>query len=442
MPQDALARRLFWVTWLRVAAFTALLGVTLGLSASGRLSAYPVTRTILLDTIVAAYTLAALHAAVLRWSGRARLVAYTQVAFDQCLWTSIVYVSGGASSGATSFYGLTVLVAAILLGLRGAIFAASIGLALYGGLCVALARGLVLPPADQFALTFVRAPADASFPALLNGTGIVVVLLLAGYLAERLRATGGALEVATQRYNEAERLAELGKIAAWLAHEIRNPLGSISGSIELLRESPAISAVDRQLCDIVLREASRLNGLVGDMVDLSKPRSPTAEAVDIAELARDLVALAKRSAAAKGGVQVVYDGPEGHVLARCDGAQIRQVGWNLVRNALQSSSSGSVVIVGVSAKDGRVCLAFDDEGPGIDAAARQRIFDAFYTTRAHGTGIGLAVVKRIIDDHEKMGASIELVASAEGGASFRVSLSQDIAGLRLATASIAPPRIA
>ena len=90
-----------------------------------------------------------------------------------------------------------------------------------------------------------------------DACGIVVVALLGGYLAERLRITGGALEEATERAAAAERLAELGRLSAGLAHEIRNPLGSISGSVEMLRESPALSDEDKQLCAIISREASR-----------------------------------------------------------------------------------------------------------------------------------------------------------------------------------------
>src|SRR5262249_16837977 len=131
-------------------------------------------------------------------------------------------------------------------------------------------------------------------------------------------------------------------------HEIRNPLGSISGSIEMLRESPALSLEDKQLCDIVRREAARLNNLVTDMVDYGKPRVPTAEAVDVAGLARDVVALAARSErSGAGDVAVAYDGPEDTLLARCDGAQMRQVLWNLVRNAVQASGAGSKVTVRV-----------------------------------------------------------------------------------------------
>src|SRR5256885_2305771 len=86
--------------------------------------------------------------------------------------------------------------------------------------------------------------------ALEYAVAITVVSMLAGYLSERLRQTGGALEVARRRYTEAERLAELGRISAWLAHEIRNPLGSISGSIEMLREGETLTPEEKELCDI------------------------------------------------------------------------------------------------------------------------------------------------------------------------------------------------
>ena len=440
MIDDGFRRRAAWVTGLRLFVFSALLAVAL--LVDGRTTSYPVTRRLVFWAVIAAYVLSALQLLALRAWPRPRIIAFAQVAFDQILWTFLVFLSGGGSSGATSLYGLTVLAAAILLGLRGAIFAAAIGLTLYVSVGIGLVRGLIAPPSDQFHVPFVRPPSEAFYPVMVNGAGLLLVLALAGYLAERLRATGGELALAKRRYDEAERLAGLGRIAAWLAHEIRNPLGSIAGAIELLRESPELSMVDRQLCDIVLRESSRLNGLVGDMLDLSKHRAPMAQAVDVAEIARDLVALARRSAAAKGGVQVAYSGPDGNVLARCDGAQIRQVGWNLVRNALQSSEPGSVITVAVSAGDGEVCLCFDDEGPGVAPDARAQVFDTFYTTRALGTGIGLAVVKRIIDEHASMGASIEVAGAPGGGASFRVTLSADVAGLSVAAQSVAPRALA
>jgi signal transduction histidine kinase len=101
---------------------------------------------------------------------------------------------------------------------------------------------------------------------------------------------------------------------------------------------------------------------------------------------------------------------------------MRQVLWNLVRNAVQASAAGSNVVVRVRPDGAHVMLSVDDQGPGIPEEERDRIFDAFYTTRSKGAGIGLAVVRRIIDDHHKHGARIELVSPKDGGTSFRITL--------------------
>ena len=208
----------------------------------------------------------------------------------------------------------------------------------------------------------------------------------------------------------------------------------------MLGESSALSSEDKELCAIIRREASRLNNLVTDMLDLSKPREPEPEAVDVASLARDVVALAARTErSGTGDVSVVYQGPAA-TLARCDGAQMRQVLWNLVRNAVQASGAGTTVLVRVEPQGKEVTLSVDDHGPGISSDAKIRLFDAFYTTRSHGVGIGLAVVKRIINDHTKMGARIDVVSPPEGGASFRVTLRTDVGELRVPQVSLPPPR--
>jgi signal transduction histidine kinase len=301
--------------------------------------------------------------------------------------------------------------------------AAGLGIGIYALLCMAFHFGWVLAPPDQAAAGYVTEASQLVFPVLVNALGVTVVALLAGYLAERLRLTGGALQAATRRAQEAERLAVLGRIAAGLAHEIRNPLGSITGSIEMLRESRGLSDEDRRLCDIIKREARRLNDLVGDMVDLSKPRAPTPQATDVAGLAREVVALA--AGALRGtDVQVVYEGPPGEVVARCDGSQMRQVLWNLVRNAMQATSAGSTVAVRLTSGEREVMLAVDDQGPGISEDEEGRIFEDSFTTRTHGAGIGLAVVRRIIDDHAPMGVSLAVRRASGGGASFQLALSR------------------
>ena len=432
-----LAGRLAWITGLRLGFLTLVLVVIAFVYLGGGLGKFPLSLRVIFGTIAAGFALAAVYAALLRRGKNLRSVAQAQLVLDQLTWTVIVYVSGGATSGATSFYALTCLAGAILIGSRGAGFAAALGVALYALLCAAFGFQWIHPPHDQIAAGYATRAADLVYPLLLNTLGVTVVALLAGYLAERLRLTGGALEEATRRALDAERLAVLGRIAAGLAHEIRNPLGSIRGSVEMLREAPGLTDEDRHLCDIIQRESLRLNNLVGDMMDLAKPRPPRPEAVDVAALAREIVALAARSDRA-GDVKVSYVGPEGSALARCDGAQMRQVLWNLVRNAIQASSAGSTVTVRVVV-GAELLLAVDDQGAGISADEAARIFEAFYTTRSHGAGIGLAVVKRIMDDHAAMGASLRVVKPDGVGASFQVRLRTDVAGLR---PSLRPPALA
>jgi two-component system, NtrC family, sensor histidine kinase HydH len=422
---EALAGRLAWITGLRLAFLTLLLVATTFFYLGGELSRYAFSVRVVFGTIGAAFALAAIYAGVLRSKRKLWLLAQVQIVLDQLTWTAIVYVSGGATSGATSFYGLTCLVGAILIGVRGAAIAAVSGLGFYWLLCAGFHFHTIAAPPDQPATSYATAMSALSYPLLVNGLGILVVAVLGGYLAERLRVTGGELQEATVRARRAEQLAELGRIAAWLAHEVRNPLGSIKGSIEMLRESSALSTEDKQLCDIVHREAARLNDLVGDMLDLSKPRSPDPTDVDVAALAREVVELARREQPGNDDdarVTIAYAGAEGSAIARCDGAQIRQVLWNLVRNAVQASPAGTKVTVEVEAVAGGIALRVADSGPGISDEAKKRIFDAFYTTRSHGAGIGLAVVQRIVDEHAAFGARIS-VDNLEGrGAEFRVYL--------------------
>ena len=146
---DRLSNRLAWVTGLRLGFLTLLLGATAFFYLRGALRQYPHSQTIVLGTIGAAFALAAVYAVTLRRGKNLRRVAEAQIVLDQLTWTAIVYVTGGATSGATSFYGLTCLVGAILIGLRGAALAAIVGGGAFSALCAAFALRWLAPPSDQ-----------------------------------------------------------------------------------------------------------------------------------------------------------------------------------------------------------------------------------------------------------------------------------------------------
>src|SRR6187399_51928 len=415
VQSSALPRRLALFTAARI-VFLSLCLALVGLFYLRGASLGSTTLRIGLVLLVVSFALAGLYALLLRLGKGLALVADAQIVLDQLAWTVVAYLTGGASSGAASLYGLSGLVGAALSGSRGAALAAGSGVVMYSSLVVLLASGTLAPPPDQPAAIYQLSGDEMRFYLAVNALVQLVVALLAGTLAERLRWTGGELVLATERADQAERMAGLGRLAAGLAHEIRNPLGSIAGSIQLLRTAHGLSDEDQRLCDIIQRETGRLNDLVTDMVDLSKPKKPIFASVDASRIAREVVALASRSGRAVSDVEVSYSGVENAPIW-ADGAQLRQMIWNLVRNAVQASSPGDGVEVAVEVIVKSAWLIVSDRGVGIDENARERLFDAFFTTRSQGTGMGLAVVKRIADEHA---FSIVVDSSRGRGATFRV----------------------
>ena len=413
----ALPRRLAWLTGARLLFMCIALALVGSLYLGGQYEARYYTLRAGLFTFGGGFVMTALYALLLRRGRQVELLADAQLVLDQVTWTAVVYLTGGAASGATSFYGLSCLVGAALTGLRGASVAAVSGGICYGAVVTALAKHWILPPPDQPPAMYLPSSEELSFYVTVNLLVLVVVMLLAGTLADRLRWTGGELIAATARADQAERMASLGRLAAGLAHEIRNPLGSIAGSVQLLRSGKGLDEEDRQLCEIIQREANRLNDLVTDMMDLSKPRKPDWAVVDAAVVAREVVALASKSGRAVSDVQLRFDTDGKPARVRADSAQLRQLVWNLVRNAVQASEAGEEVRVSVRVQAHGVELAVIDHGVGIEEAQMPRLFDAFFTTRSQGSGVGLAVVKRIADEH---GFLIHVKSEAGRGAAFRV----------------------
>jgi two-component system, NtrC family, sensor histidine kinase HydH len=411
--------RLTWLTAARLVLYALLLAAVAAVYLGADMQAYPVSLRMVVFTVGVAFAASAVYAGWLRTRRRLRALAWTQVVVDQLIWTALVYISGGPLSGASAFYGLSCVLAAVTLGAEGAVVAAIVGGLLYLGLVAGFVAGVLHPPIDQPA--FVLRSSQYVYPSLLTFVALLVVASLAGYLAQRLKKQSGMLVEVTERAERAERLAALGRIAAALAHEIRNPLGSIQGSIEIIGEAPGLGEEERRLCEIIKNETTRLNDLVTDMMNLARPRPPQIEAVDLAQIAHDVVRLARRSGRGERDVTVEYVGPEALVV-RADAAQLRQVLWNLLRNAVQASGADALVEVRVQELAQSAVVEVSDRGAGIPSSMRMRIFDAFVTTRAQGVGIGLAVVKQILDAH---GARIDVLDGENGGTTFRVMLPRE-----------------
>jgi two-component system, NtrC family, sensor histidine kinase HydH len=409
-------RRRVALAGLRLAVLLCLHVVVVAFHLRGDLERYQATSRLLALLVGAGFVATVVDLARLRAGAPSGLGDTLQLVVDQGLWSGLVYLSGGATSPATSLYALTCLAGAISLGRRGAVIAYVAALVFYVPLGFLLASGSLAPPADQ--PVFGHAPVGPTAYAMTSAMlGAGAVALLAASLADRLRSSAASLAGERARARRAEELALVGRLAAGLAHEIRNPIGSVRGCAEILGESSALSEQERSLLRVIVRETARLDDLVSDMLQLSRPREPSPIRVDLTELARDVAALARGSAE---GRELVFEGASPAVVL-VDADQFRQVLWNLVRNALQATVSGQRVWVRTAVRDRAVDVVVEDEGKGLPARP-ERIFDPAFSTRTQGTGIGLAVVKRVVDAHEPVGARIVAENRPGGGARFVLTI--------------------
>jgi len=221
------------------------------------------------------------------------------------------------------------------------------------------------------------------------------------------------------RAERARRLAFLGQIAAGVAHEVRNPLSSISGSVQMVKDAPGLAPEDRRLMAIVLREVERLDHLVRAMLTAGKPRSLRQEEVDLNALVREISTVAAKGRAEARGIRIERSLSDDTAPCWGDDDAIRQVFWNLLDNAITASRDGGCVEIAVSHQGDDVCLQVQNGGDGIAPAARDSLFDFFASGHAHGIGIGMALVRQIVD---RLGGKVELADAQPNGATVRVLL--------------------
>ncbi|MDJ0761489.1 MAG: ATP-binding protein [Myxococcota bacterium] len=217
----------------------------------------------------------------------------------------------------------------------------------------------------------------------------------------------------------ARRLAALGELAASLAHEIRNPLGAVSGSFQILASAVSNQSEDRELINIISRELRRMEQLVADMLDYARPRSGRRATTDINKLVGEVAQVFLMGQDQVGtNIKVSADETK-PIEAIVDPSQIRQVIWNLLRNAAQATEPGDHIEASVDMIGERVVIEICDTGRGIAQEDLDKIFDPFFSKRERGIGLGLALCKRIVEAHD---GHIEASRRQGKGSIFRITL--------------------
>jgi len=269
-------------------------------------------------------------------------------------------------------------------------------------------RRIVLLEMEPLLAREIQSRAAGSLALALAGASI---LTLAAVLFWR---TSEKYQHALLRIEEQRRLTLLGEMSAVLAHEIRNPLASLKGNAQLLAEKLAGGTRERARAERVIAEAARLEALTSDLLDFARSAPLRVEAVDP-------VALVRTSAADIAEDAFEIDATTAPSSWPLDPARVRQSLVNVLQNAQQASPQEARPHVRVLQQDGRLVYEVRDFGAGLPPGTEHRIFDPFFTTRTNGTGLGLAVAKRVAEAH---GGTVTARNHEQGGAVFRIELAR------------------
>lgn len=222
---------------------------------------------------------------------------------------------------------------------------------------------------------------------------------------------------AEERLREQDALTRLGQMTAVVAHEVKNPLAGILGSLQIVRARLTQVGQDVEIFDLMVARLKALNEMVDDMLKFARPKPLSFANVDIERLLRE-TALLLRSSEQHAKVTIDVESDQ-DVVVRADSEQLQQAFLNLFVNAAQAMREDGLIQVSVRANDDHLRVTIVDRGEGVPLEIRDRLFEPFFTTKTRGTGLGLAIVKRILERH---GGSIDLIGPPDGGTTVDMTL--------------------
>jgi two-component system sensor histidine kinase HydH len=328
----------------------------------------------------------------------------------------IAWLLIGFTGGLTSSYYLILLLplvsAASYLGMAGTLASSIAGIGAYLSFLLYINFEEFDIPSEQQHILAIRCLTLAIAAVLVNILGAAIRTQSAKYkaIAEQLTAAEAAMR-------RSERLAALGQLSAGLAHELRNPLGSIKGSADLLaRSASQKDPMAKELAEIISAEVDRTNSLVTRFLDFARPLEPRREPADVADVIDRAV---NRAAINQNKFEVIRNYSTSLPRLAIDPQLMEQVFLNLVTNASQASAPGDPVTIRTREVDGQAEVSVIDQGCGIPADKIETIFNPFVTTKQNGVGLGLAIVAKIVDGH---GGKMAVESEPGKGSTFRVLL--------------------
>jgi two-component system sensor histidine kinase HydH len=409
-----------WIMFFRLLFTTILLGSTIifQLRESPSLLARPLVFIYVLTAAI--YLLSFIYSLILRRVKRQLLFAYVQFIIDTVVVTLILYVTGGFSSIFSFLYLVVIIYSSMLLFRRGSMIVAALCSIQYGIMVDLEYFGIFLPfVMEGGSVDFTWS--QALFKIVITMVACFAVAFLSGLLSEQERKTKKELLAMEVQVKRVEKMAVIGEMAAGLAHEIKNPLASLTGSIQLLREDLSDNTDHNKLMQIVLREADRLSSLVNDFLLFARPPMGKRAPIELKGALMETMELFEKDSSSLGSI-TINKTLIPNVWIEMDSAHLRQVLWNLLLNAAESiNGRGRIDIRMIPFKNRHIGVQISDNGCGIPDNMVQSIFDPFFTTKPNGTGLGLSIVHRIVESHNSM---LEVESEKDKGTTFTLRFKQ------------------
>jgi len=347
-----------------------------------------------------------------------RMQAYAQILIDLGVITGLVYISGGVGGQLYFLYVFSIIAAGLVLGGRAALITAAFSAIVFGAVADSLAYGWIpyFRP-DQASETGI----GQVFYTVFMAWGLyAVIAVLIARLSSSLRRTGAALEAAQMEINIRERDAAAGRASAFVAHEIRNPLAAISGSVQVLQGELTLNPEQARLMDIVVRESRRVSQSIEQFLSLASPGKQTYAMFKLTEPLAETLTMLRMSGELTDRVKVGGNFGQADYSYFGSAGQFTQVFWNLIGNALKAMPDGGRLSIDFFRPDKNdLVLRIVDTGRGMTPTEKARMFEPFYTRFDGGRGLGMSVVRQIIESYS---GKIHIQSEPQIGTDIKITL--------------------
>ena len=349
--------------------------------------------------ILGAYGFSALFFGLYVWGRGLVVQAYVQVVFDLLLITAFVYISGGIASSMYFLYLFPIIAASLVVSGRAGFLAASLSAILFGLLVDGVYFGFISAFQPEHV---VKTSLGSMLVTIFIAWGVFfVIAAMMSYLAGSLRRTREALRAAEKEIILRERLSEAGRVSASLAHEIRNPLAAISGSVQVLKKELALSAEQRDLMNIVLKESERVSHSLEQFLDFALPSKKVFSVISLTDILDEMLKILQGGGELDGKVEIIGNFRSSDLHYFGNAGQFKQVFWNLIKNAVKAMPEGGRLRLdfrGPQKKEIRIVVA--DSGRGMTDEDKKHLFEPFYSGFENGRGLGMSIVRKIVDDYD------------------------------------------